>query len=201
MLACMRYKIEYLLTITVESLTHLNFAFGFIDPASFNVVTMDPDTPASLFTDTANAKIINPQLEVWLSIGGWTFSDNGTATQPVLGNIARSAANRQTFANNLVKFLLSYGFDGIDIDWEYPGAPDRGGNPDDVPNYTLLMQDIRRTFDGTGRHFGLTLTAPTSFWYLRWFDLQGLVKYVDWINVMSYGERIDLIPTLIGSLF
>jgi chitinase len=133
---------------TVQELTHLNFAFAYVDPATFNVVTMDPDTPASLFVDAANAKIINPKLQVWLSIGGWTFSDNGTSTQPVLGNIARSAANRQTFANNLVKFMLAYGFDGVDIDWEYPGAPDRGGQPDDVANFPLLMHQISQRSTG-----------------------------------------------------
>jgi chitinase len=74
---------------------------------------MDAQTPSSLFKDAANAKIINPDIQVWLSIGGWTFSDNGTATQPVLGNIARSAANREIFAGNLIRFLLSYGFDGL----------------------------------------------------------------------------------------
>jgi len=74
---------------------------------------MDAQTPASLFSDAAKAKIINPDIEVWLSIGGWTFSDNGTATQPVFGNIARSAANRAKFATNLVKFMQTYGFDGM----------------------------------------------------------------------------------------
>jgi GH18 family chitinase len=89
----------------------------------------------------------------------------GTYTQPIFGNIARSAANRQTFANNLVKFMQTYGYDGIDIDWEYPGAPDRGGHPEDVQNFPLMMKTIRETFDRSGRKYGLTYTAPTSFWY------------------------------------
>jgi chitinase len=97
----------------VGKLTHLNFAFAFLDPNTFNVVTMDPQTPASLFTDAAAAKAINPKIEVWLSIGGWTFANNGTVTQPILGNIARSATNRQVFASNLIKFMVAYGFDGV----------------------------------------------------------------------------------------
>jgi chitinase len=96
----------------VQHLTHLNFAFAFLDPNTFEVVTMDPLTSASLFKDAANAKAVNPNIQVWLSIGGWTFSNDGTATQPIFGNIARSAANRQTFANNLIKFMSAYGFDG-----------------------------------------------------------------------------------------
>jgi chitinase len=97
----------------VASLTHLNFAFAFLDPVTFAVTTMDPETSAQLFYDAADAKLFNPQLEVWLSIGGWTFSDDGTVTQPIFGNIARSAANRQTFADNMVKFMTTHGYDGM----------------------------------------------------------------------------------------
>lgn len=43
--------------------------------------------------------------------------DNGTATQPVFGEISSSASNRQKFADNVVKFMNQYGFDGLDIDW------------------------------------------------------------------------------------
>lgn len=78
---------------------------------------MDAATPVSLFDDVAALKDIKPQLQLYLSIGGWTFSDNHTVTQPVFGNIARSPTNRQTFANNLLRFLDYYGFDGVDMDW------------------------------------------------------------------------------------
>ena len=73
---------------------------------------MDPQTPEQLFQEVADVKQYKSDLKVWVSVGGWTFSDNVTATQPVYGNIAASAANRQTFASNVVKFLNHYGFDG-----------------------------------------------------------------------------------------
>jgi chitinase len=75
---------------------------------------------------------------------------------------------------------------GLDLDWEYPGAPDRGGSQDDVQNYVLLMQTLNTAFSSSGRELGLTFTAPSSYWYLRWFDLPGLLKYADWVNLMSY---------------
>lgn len=45
---------------------------------------------------------------------------------------------------------------------------------------------MRETFDASGSDFGLTFTAPSSYWYLRWFELPGMLKYADWINLMSY---------------
>jgi len=101
----------------VAALTHLNYAFAYLDPKSFSVTTMDAATPVSLFEDISDLKIVNPDLKIFVSIGGWTFSDNDTYTQPIFGNIASSSANRQLFADKLVAFLSYYGFDGVDLDW------------------------------------------------------------------------------------
>ncbi|KAL2368872.1 hypothetical protein RJ035_003742 [Blastomyces gilchristii] len=147
---------------------------------------MDAATPISLFDEVAALKIVKPSLQLYVSIGGWTFSDNNTITQPIFGNIARSPANRRKFADNILSFLNQYGFDGVDIDWEYPGAPDRGGKEEDTENFVLLMKKIRETFDKSGRKLGITFTGPSSYWYMRWFDLPGLLKYSDWMNLMSY---------------
>ncbi|KAG5951737.1 hypothetical protein E4U53_002386 [Claviceps sorghi] len=172
--------------LPVAALTHLNYAFAYLDPTSFKITTMDAATPASLFGDVSDLKAANPDLKIFVSIGGWTFSDNDTYTQPIFGNIARSSANRQLFADQTVAFLTYYGFDGVDLDWEYPGAPDRGGKKDDTKNYVELVKTLRATFDKTGSSFGISFTAPSSYWYLKWFDLQGMMKYCDWVNLMSY---------------
>ncbi|KAI0398768.1 chitotriosidase-1 [Xylaria palmicola] len=177
--------------IPTEGLTHVNFAFAYIDPDSLQVTTMDSETPAGLFaqtTDIKNLKSRNSQLEVFISIGGWTFSDNGTATQPLFPSIAADAGKRQKFADNLVGFMTRYGFDGVDLDWEYPGAPDRGGlEMDDVTNFVKLLETLRKTFQASARgNYGLTFTIPTSYWYLRWFDVPGLLEHADWVNMMSY---------------
>lgn len=102
--------------IPVDGLTHVNFAFAYIDPATYKVTTMDSKTPEDLFTQTADIRSLksnSANLEVFISIGGWTFSDNGTATQSVFPDIASDAGKRQTFANNLVSFMKQYGFDGV----------------------------------------------------------------------------------------
>jgi chitinase len=104
-------------SIPVQALTHLNFAFAFLDADTYDVIPMDDETPRQLFQDVTDLKSQASALEVWIAIGGWTFSDNGTATQPLLGEIAADSAKRQKFADNLVDFMTKYGFDGVDIDW------------------------------------------------------------------------------------
>ncbi|KAL4749617.1 hypothetical protein BDW72DRAFT_194648 [Aspergillus terricola var. indicus] len=172
--------------LPLDALTHLNFAFASIDPETYDVVTMDSATPAKLFKDATNVKSVKEDLLVYVSMGGWSFSDNDTATQPLFGKISADKAKRQTFANNIVHFMRQYGFDGVDLDWEYPGAGDRGGKPEDTDNYVLLLKTLRETFDASGNTYGLTFTAPSSYWYLRGFDLPNMAKYADWINVMTY---------------
>ena len=49
-----------------------------------------------------------------------------------------------------------------------------------------LLQTLRQTFNASRNKFGLTFTAPSPYWYLRWFDLLNLIKYADWINLISY---------------
>ncbi|KAJ0424780.1 hypothetical protein BJY00DRAFT_326015 [Aspergillus carlsbadensis] len=172
--------------LPLDALTHINFAFAYIEPETYQVVTMDGETPSSLFKDTTSVKAIKEEIKVFVSIGGWTFSDNDTSTQPLFGEIAADSTKRKTFANNVVHFMKQYGFDGVDLDWEYPGAPDRRGNPEDTANYVLLLKTLREVFDASGGDFGVTFTAPSSYWYLRWFDLPGMMEYADWINLMSY---------------
>ncbi|KAM7216064.1 hypothetical protein V8F06_008537 [Rhypophila decipiens] len=172
--------------LPLDALTHVNYAFTFLDPVTYEVTPMDGSTSTQLFHSTTAIKKLKPGLEVWASLGGWTFSDNHTVTQPLLGDIARSAAKRQQFANHVLRFLDTYSFDGIDIDWEYPGASDRGGRPEDVPNFVLLMKTLRETLNKSPRRLGISFTVPASLWYLRWFDVPGLLQYSDFTNIMSY---------------
>ena len=127
-----------------------------------------------------------PGLKVWIALGGWTYSDNDTTTQPVWSAISASPSSRAKFIGELVNFMTEWGFDGVDLDWEYPSAPDRRGKPEDIVNYVELVKDIRNYFSEQARGWGLSFTAPTSYWYLRWFDIEEMVKHVDWMNFMTY---------------
>ena len=69
------------------------------------------------YHDTSRGLIRQAQrvgTEVWPSIGGWTLSDN-------FPGIAADSRKRDNFAQQCVDLIEAYGFDGIDLDWEYPG--------------------------------------------------------------------------------
>lgn len=97
--------------------------------------------------------------------------------------MSSTAGNRAKFISGLKSFMQQYGFDGVDLDWEYPQADDRGGSQADTVNYVALVKEMRQSF---GNKFGITVTLPTSYWYLQHFDLPGLQPNVDWFNLMSY---------------
>ncbi|KAL8694715.1 MAG: hypothetical protein Q9224_003515, partial [Gallowayella concinna] len=170
--------------IPVGGLTHLYFSFGYITPGDFNIAPMD-NAPLSLFSDLTDMKKKNSALKAVVALGGWTFNDNGTATQPVFSNMVGSAGNRAKFITNLLSFLREYAFDGVDFDWEYPGAPDRGGHPDDGKKFTIFLRELKDAIGKQPTPYEVSFTVPTSYWYLRWFDLKA-VDHVDFINVMSY---------------
>lgn len=100
--------------------------------------------------------------------------------------MASSRTNRDVFVGSLVSFLQKYGLDGVDIDWEYPGATDRGGIEADVDNFVLLMSEIQEAFARENPGWEASITLPTSYWYLRHFDINRLQEYVSFFNLMSY---------------
>ncbi|KAF1922183.1 glycoside hydrolase family 18 protein, partial [Didymella exigua CBS 183.55] len=168
--------------IPVNSLTHLYFSFAFIQP-DLQIVGMD-NLPDKLFTDFTNLKKKNPALKMVIAIGGWTHNDPGPL-QKVFSNMVSTKASRSKFIGNLMSFLRMYAFDGVDFDWEYPGADDRGGVPEDGENFTQFLKELDEENKKQPNKYIVSYTVPTSFWYLRHFDLKS-IEYTDFVNVMSY---------------
>eukprot|EP00986_Skeletonema_menzelii_P012924 scaffold7298_cov150-Skeletonema_menzelii.AAC.24 len=122
--------------------------------------------------------------EVWPSIGGWSLSDP-------FPTMAASELSRENFANNCVKLIEEYGFDGIDIDWEYPGYEAHSGTPEDKGNYNLLLQKIREKLDvlgekSGGKFYGLTAALPCGTNHITNIDIKTVSKYLSELNLMTY---------------
>lgn len=165
--------------------THLNYAFASIDPNTFAIVPASAED-VELYSKLTALKQIDDSLKVFISIGGWDFNNAGP-TATTFSDLAASTANQQKFFVSLISFMSTYDFDGVDIDWEYPGASDRSGRPEDIANYPTFVKNLKVALqsNGGGRD-GLTITVPVSYWYLQNFGIVNLEPWVDWFNVMSY---------------
>ncbi|KAH8659414.1 endochitinase [Ilyonectria robusta] len=124
-------------------------------------------------------KKANRKLKIMLSIGGWTRSTN-------FPSAASTATNRETFAKSSVAIMKDWGFDGIDIDWEYPG------DDTDSANMILLLQAVRDELDAyatqyaSNHHFQLSIAAPAGSDHYKKLHLSELGRVVDYINLMAY---------------
>ena len=103
------------------------------------------DTSGVLYERFTGLKDTHNGLETWISVGGWSFTDPGP-TRSAFSDMSSSAANRKKFINELINFMEHYGFDGVDLDWEYPQADDRGGVTADKANYVSLVKEMRAAF-------------------------------------------------------
>jgi chitinase len=139
------------------------------------------------FNQLNKLKQANPNLKTIISVGGWSWSNR-------FSDVAADPIIRSTFAKSAVDFLRKYGFDGIDLDWEYPVADGLAGNsyrPEDKTNYTLLLQAIRQELDAAGaqdlgKHYLLTIAAGAGTNYMNNTELDKIAQTVDWINLMTY---------------
>lgn len=168
--------------IKTDNYTHLYWAFASIDPTAFTIKLADSSDEEYAREFTA-LKGQGKNLETWVAVGGFDFSDNGTSTHTTWSDLCADAARRSAFIISAATFMADYGFQGIDIDWEYPVDSTRGGTDADLVNFVTLLQEMKAQFGGT---FGISLTLAPDYWYLRNFDVAGLEPYVDFFGFMAY---------------
>ena len=123
-------------------------------------------------------------LQTWIAVGGFDFSDEGTPTHTTWSDVCATRARRAAFIDSVEAYMDEYGFQGVDLDWEYPGDARRGGNGlDDTRNLVLLVKEMREAY---GTNYGISLTLAPDYWYLRWFDPKAMEPYVDYFGFMAY---------------
>lgn len=158
--------------IPIGLYTHINFAFATINPLTFVVQAVD-DADIKTYKRLMALKKKDPDLKIYLAIGGWTFNDPG-ATATTFSDLAASVPRQKMFMSSLMSFMSTHGFDGLDLDWEYPQAKDRSGRDVDFANFPKFMTSLKKMMDVGDK--GLTITIPASYWHLKHFDIKKLVS-------------------------
>ncbi|KAI1365655.1 glycoside hydrolase superfamily [Xylaria arbuscula] len=181
--------------LPVDDLSHILYAFADIAPNG-TVISADPAVDlAQKYPDDDHSehgrnaygavkqlyihKKWNRHLKVLLSVGGGEFS-------PKFAAATSTDMRRQTFAQSAVKLVTDWGFDGIDIDWEYPT------NEAEQESLVKLVAACREAFDRYSFHnrlayrFLVTVASPASPANWKFVDLPRMDRYVDVWHLMSY---------------
>nr|CAH7750123.1 unnamed protein product [Callosobruchus chinensis] len=126
----------------------------------------------------------NPSLKTLIAIGGW--NEGATTYSHVLSD----PKLRTAFVKNAVEFVKMHGFNGLDIDIEYPGQ--RGGAASDKITFTLfqenfskLIKELREAFNPHGFLLSAAVPCTGSSADIS-YQVPELSKYLDFINVMTY---------------
>lgn len=176
-----------------ERLSALDFAFLALGTDG-TVGIAHPGTDDAALAHLRQVKREHPGVALFGSVGGWTSSGN-------FSNVAHDPASRLRFVTTSLDFLRHAGFDGIDIDWEYPGAIGAGcapgatcDRPTDKEDFIRLVREMRAAFDAAsaadGRRYYITVAAGVDAKYAsneaggRW--LARLAGSLDWVNLMTY---------------
>ncbi|RUS72009.1 hypothetical protein EGW08_020234, partial [Elysia chlorotica] len=167
--------------------THLIYSFANIVGTDIVPFEWNDDSTAwskGMYERTMALKSRNPALKIILAVGGYNM-----ASLPFV-NIVRSSASRSSFAQSAVAFLRQRGFDGLDVDWEYPAQ--RGSTAADKQNFVLLMQELRTAFENEARASGsarllLTAAVPAGKNSVDvGYDVPVLSRLCDFLSLMTY---------------
>lgn len=202
-----------------DKLTHVQYAFAIADSTTFELVPSDPvndveskfegrefyhkgqkiEMDDSLgyygqFNLMHTMKEMYPDVTVLVSTGGWAASQS-------LWLVTDNEQNMNKFADSAVEFIRKYGFDGIDIDFEYPSETSQSGNPDDFTiseprragigdRYTqfikIMAEKLAEASKEDGRYYWLTSAVTASSWVLGGQNNTEFLDYLDFVSVMSY---------------
>lgn len=157
----------------------LNYAFLFfnVDVSGGQVVPNNDwlvyptewNDVSTLFPQARALKAINPSLKLMMSIGGWSFNDPatryGAVTQTFFSQVVADnpAGSRAAFISSLVSSCNIYGFDGVDLDWEYPGQTARGGNSGDFQSFLTFLGLLNMALKHNSPPLYLSMAVPPFF--------------------------------------
>ncbi|MED7950254.1 glycoside hydrolase family 18 protein [Streptomyces sp. BE303] len=174
------------------------------------VADADGQALAGNFNQLRKLKAEHPDLKLMISLGGWSGS-------AYFSDAARTAAGRKALVASCIDLYLKGNlpadgarggagaaaglFDGIDLDWEWPGsegAPGNGIRPEDKKNFTALVHEFRTQIDAYGKslsrrkHFELSAYVPTAPAKIdAGFEVSKIIRDFDFVNLQGYDFHVS----------
>ena len=109
-----------------------------------------------------------------LSLGG-----GGSEPSSAFASVTKNAEARKTLINNIINLINTYGFDGVDVDWETPTSSQ-------AQYFTLFIKELNEAVKKNNSHHLVTAAIGGGKWQPTRYDLSNSSKYLDFINVMTY---------------
>ena len=155
--------------LDLETFTHINHAFAWPDEAGQII------SPNGMLDPSIADHIHSNNRKIILSLGGW-----GAAQTAGFVSSTSTSELRSQFIANIIDKMITYGYDGVDIDWEHPQSITQKNN------LTKFIEELDSTLYELDPQFLVTRAVPTSNWSGQWYDFSSLRPHVDFFNAMTY---------------
>ncbi|CBY12903.1 unnamed protein product [Oikopleura dioica] len=150
---------------------------------------MDESWAEGMYTRFNNKKVEQPHLKTLLAVGGW---NHGSTDFTAMLDEGWDAV--RTWAKNSIQYCLDTGFDGLDLDWEYPAKETVDVSPQkDYERFQRMVEIVR---EEVNRVPGFLLTAAVGIGVDKIYhgpdgenpsyNVKNLSDNLDMINLMAY---------------
>ena len=153
--------------LDLETFTHINHSFAWPDEEG------GIESPAGFFDASIADHIHNNNRKFILALGGWGHTEgfvSSTSTYEL----------RAVFISSIIDKIIAFGYDGVDIDWEYPQTIEQKNN------LTYFIEELDSVFYSFDPQLLITMAVPISNWSGQWLDMSALRPHVDFFNAMTY---------------
>nr|APA05227.1 chitinase [Tetranychus cinnabarinus] len=175
-------------TYTIDNIpgnlcTHLIYTFvGFNETFQLKYLDNQFDIVREGFKKFVALRAKWPRLKFIIAVGGWSVGG------ALFSNMVKDRESRKAFITSVDTFLTRYKFDGLDLDWQYPGSTEHQGNYKDKENFAKLIKELRTEFDK--HNYILSSTVPiTSSRIQDGYKIAELARDLDHFHVLTYNLR------------
>ncbi|GJE98248.1 glycoside hydrolase family 18 protein [Phanerochaete sordida] len=183
--------------INTTPLTHILYAFADVSPDTGVISLTDSYAdeqkhfPGDSWDETGNnlygclkqmflLKMAHRNLKVTLSVGGWTYSQDGHFS------FVTDAGKRQAFVTSALQIIEDYGFDGLDLDFEYPSSTAQGQGFADLMTSLRSALDSYQAQKGDTTSYLLTSAVSAGSANYEYLVVPQMDKALSYWNLMAY---------------